>query len=149
MEQFCVDFLERLQALHHDFIQTFEGLPAEALDWVPGDQMNSFCVLVVHTAGSARWWIGISLGNPPERNRDAEFQAKGLSAAELKERFAAVEAYARSSLENFSLDQLAVEYPVPNSNRRITAAWGLLHVMEHTGLHLGHAQITRQLWERR
>lgn len=149
MEQFCIDFLERLQALHHDFIETFEDLPADALDWIPGDEMNSFCVLVVHTTGSARWWIGIALGDPPDRNRDLEFQAKGLSAAALKERFAAVEAYAHSVLEGFSVADLGIERAVPNSDRRISAAWGLLHTMEHTGLHLGHAQITRQLWERR
>jgi hypothetical protein len=149
MEKFCVEILERLQDLHEDFIETFEGVPAEALDWVPGDEMNSLCVLVVHTTGSGRWWIGIALGDPPERDRDAEFQAKGLSFDQLKERFAAVEAYARRGLEGFSLDRLAVEYQVPNQDRRISAAWGLLHMLEHTGIHLGHAQITRQLWERR
>ena len=149
MEQFCVDFLERLHDLHHEFIETFEGLPAEALDWIPGDEMNSLCVLVVHTTGSTQWWIGIALGDPPERNRDLEFQAKGLSAAELKDRFAAVEANACSGLERFALADLAVVYPVPNRDRRISAAWGLLHALEHIGIHLGHAQITRQLWERR
>jgi hypothetical protein len=26
-------------------------------------------------------------------------------------------------------------------------AWSLLHALEHTALHLGHMQLTRQLWE--
>jgi hypothetical protein len=152
VEQFCVDYLERLQDLHHDFIATFEDLPAEALDWVPDDDMNSFCVLVVHTTGSARFWIGTALGDPPNRNRDLEFQARGLSIAELKGRFAALEAYVRDVLESRTLADLAVTHSVPNRDRevrRVSAGWALLHALEHTGLHLGHAQITRQLWEQR
>jgi hypothetical protein len=150
VEQFCVDYLERLQDLHHDFIATFEDLPAEALDWVPGADMNSFCVLVVHTTGSTRWWLGIALGDPPDRNRDLEFQAKGLSAAELKARFATLEDYTRGALERFSLADLAESHPVPNrGGDHVSSAWALLHALKHSGLHLGHAQITRQLWERR
>src|SRR5690606_2196509 len=97
------EYLEVLKTLHRDFIKTFEGLPDEALDWIPGEDMNSLCVLVVHTTGSTRWWIGIALGDPPERNRDLEFQAKGLSVAELQARFATLEDYAQNGLERFSL----------------------------------------------
>ncbi len=28
----------------------------------------------------------------------------------------------------------------------MTARWGILHVIDHTALHLGHMQITYQLW---
>lgn len=28
-----------------------------------------------------------------------------------------------------------------------TVAWRLAHALEHTALHLGHMEITRQLWE--
>ena len=54
MEALFADFLERLHVLDQEFIASFDGLPAEALDWVPGEDMNSFCALVVHTTGSAR-----------------------------------------------------------------------------------------------
>jgi hypothetical protein len=27
--------------------------------------------------------------------------------------------------------------------------WALCHILKHTALHLGHLQITRQLWEQR
>jgi hypothetical protein len=149
MEQFCIDYLERLQDLIHDFTATFEDLPAEAIDWIPGDDMNSFCVLVVHTTGSARFWIGVALGDPPNRNRDLEFQAKGLTVADLKRRFAALEEYVRGALEHFNLAELAVSRSIPNRGEQVTTAYGLLHALEHTGIHLGHAQITRQLWEQR
>ena len=149
MEPLFADYFERLQALHRDFIATFEGLPAEALDWIPGDQMNSFCILVVHTTGSARFWIGdVALGEPSNRNRDAEFQAKDLSAAELQARFATLEDYVRGGLERLAFADLAMIHPA-GRERQVSAGWGLLHALEHTGLHLGHAQITRQLWQQR
>jgi uncharacterized damage-inducible protein DinB len=150
MEPFCATYIELLQDLHRQFIATFEGLPAEALDWQPGADMNSLCVLVVHTTGSARFWIGIALGEQPERNRDLEFQAKGLSAAELKARFTALEEYVSGALENFNPADFGRMNPVPNrGDYQVSTAYGLLHALEHTGLHLGHAQITRQLWGQR
>ena len=150
MEPFCTEYLEVLKTLHRDFIKAFDGLPDEALDWIPGEEMNSLCVLVVHTTGSTRWWIGIALGDPPERNRDLEFQANGLRVAELQARFATLEEYAQNGLERFSLADMATTHSVPNrGDWRVSSAWALLHALEHIGLHLGHAQITRQLWEQR
>lgn len=146
MEQFFVDFLERLQDLHKDFIATFEDLPAEALDWVPGADMNSFCAQVVHTTGSARFWIGdVGLGESSNRDRDAEFRAKGLSVDELKARFAAVEEYARGACERLTFADFGTVRELPRG-RQETVGWALLHALEHTGIHVGHAQITRQLW---
>ncbi len=150
MEQFFVDYLERLKILDRDFIAAFDDLPAEALDWVPGADMNSFVVLVVHTTGSARFWIGdAALGDPSNRNRAAEFQAKGLSHDELKAHFAALEAYTQTALERLALADLAATGATSFDGEAVTKGWALLHALEHTGLHLGHAQITRQLWEQR
>jgi hypothetical protein len=89
MEAFFEDYLERLQELNADFIKTFDDLSDQALDWVPGAEMNSLCVLVVHTTAATRFWIGdIGLGESSNRVRDEEFKARGLSKAELKTRFA-------------------------------------------------------------
>ena len=150
MDPFFADYLQRLQDLDRDFIASFDGLPAEALDWVPGQEMNSFCVLVVHTTGSARFWIGdIGLGEPSNRNRDAEFQSKGLSAVELKACFATLEQYVGDALERLSPADLTVVRKAPYRDEPVSVGWALLHALEHTGLHLGHAQITRQLWDQR
>ena len=32
-------------------------------------------------------------------------------------------------------------------DRKVTVRWAILHVIEHTATHLGHIQLTRQLWE--
>ncbi|MEP7290820.1 MAG: DinB family protein [Chloroflexota bacterium] len=150
MEAFFTDYFDRLQDLNRDFIEAFDGLPDQALDWTPGAEMNSFCVLVVHTTASARYWIGDgALGEPSNRVRATEFEARGLSGTELKARFAALEDYVRGALERISFADLAVVKSARYHDTPITGGWALLHALEHTGMHLGHAQITRQLWDQR
>ncbi len=154
MERFFEDYFERLQTLHRDFIATFKDLPAEALDWKPAADMNSFCVLVVHTTAASRFWVGDAvLGESSNRNRPAEFQASGLTDDELKARFGTLEAYVRSGLERLTVADLDVirslHHPGLGRMIDVTRGGALLQALDHTGLHLGHAQITRQLWERR
>jgi len=31
-------------------------------------------------------------------------------------------------------------------DRMVSVRWGILHVIDHTSLHLGHMQMTYQLW---
>lgn len=149
MEAFFEDYLTVLHTLNREFIATFDTLPAEALDWIPGADMNSFCVLVVHTTASARFWIGdITLGESSNRNRDSEFKAKGLSREQLIARFTDLEAYVSTALGRITpADLTGIHAASPD--RQVTGNWALLHALEHTGLHLGHAQITRQLWDQR
>ena len=153
MDQFFVDYLERLQTLDKDFVASFDGLPAEALDWIPGEEMNSFVILVVHTTAAARYWIGdVPLGEPSGRQRSEEFKAQGLSSDELKARFATLETYVAGALERLNVADLGktIRYNHPmNGAQETTIGSALLHALDHTALHLGHAQITRQLWEQR
>lgn len=148
MDTFFIEYLERLENLHNDFRQAIQDLPAEAVDWVPGSEMNSVAVLLAHTAGSLRYWIGdIALGDPAGRDRESEFRTHGLSGAELMGRLDAVIDYARGALPRLRLEDLEKERAV--TNRKVTCAWALLHALEHGSLHLGHIQLTTQLWRQK
>lgn len=150
MEQFFADYFQQLQNLHQEFIAAFDGLPVEALDWAVGQDINSICVLVVHTTGATRFWVGdVAMGESSNRNRGAEFEARGLSVAELAARFAVVEEYVRGALQRLTLADLATIQPVPGRNQESSIGAALLHALEHTGLHVGHAQLMRQLWQQR
>lgn len=152
MEAFFADYFERLQIMNGEFIRTFADLPAEALDWVPGTEMNSLCVLVVHTTGATRFWIGdAALGDPSNRVRAEEFTASGLSHDELKARFTALEDYTRGALEPLTLADLAATHVIirEGKEKEVVTDWALLHAITHLSVHLGHAQMTRQLWEQR
>ena len=147
MERFAQDFLTVLITLHTDIEHAIADLPVEALDWVPGPEMNSIAVLVVHTLGAERWLLGdVLAGEPSNRDRDAEFRTSGLDAAALTERLAQATAYACHALEPLLCTDLDAPRVHPRDGREITVAWTLAHALDHTGQHLGHIQITRQFW---
>lgn len=150
MHPVFVAYLDRLRSLHSDAQELLTGLPDGALDWVPGPGMNSIAVLVVHLAGAERYWIGdVAAGEPSGRNRAAEFLSRSLSVEELRERLAACSAYAGQVLGRMKVDDLATLCTSPRDGRTFSTGWALLHALEHTALHLGHIQLTAQLWARR
>src|SRR5512143_3901568 len=104
MHRLFEEILERLHVLHADVEKILGALPPEALDWNPGTDMNSLCVLIVHLIGAERYWIGdVMMSDPSNRNRDAEFQARGLDAAVLKQRLNALETYVKATLGTLDL----------------------------------------------
>jgi len=152
MHTFLQDYLERLTDLHQGILDSIDDLPSEALDWTPlretnGD-MNSINVLVTHLCGAERYWVGdVALSDPSERVRTTEFEVRGMNAEILAEKIFAATAYARSAMEKLDIEDLALEKIRLRDGRPVTAGWALLHALEHTALHLGHIQITRQLWD--
>jgi diamine N-acetyltransferase len=147
MQPFFSDLFSRLQELHQEMAQAIAGLPQDAVDWVPSEEMNSLAVLVAHTAGAERYWIGDVAGRQPSgRDRDAEFRVEGLDAAALLRRLAEAEACAREVLETLALADLEAQRASPRDERQVTVGVALAHALEHTGTHLGHVQIVRQMW---
>jgi uncharacterized damage-inducible protein DinB len=146
---FFDDLYDRFHEIHTDLVKAVEGLPPEALDWTPDPGANSINVLVVHLTGAERYWIGLALHSPPERDRESEFQAHGLSAEELKMRLTSSDDDTRQALMRLSLPELETVCTSPRDDRTFTAGWCLLHALEHSALHLGHVQVTRQLWEQK
>ncbi len=144
------DYLNLLKALHDQFGRVIEGLPQAALDWSPGPDMNSVGVLIVHAAGAERYLIGDVVGRDPSgRDRDAEFRTRGSDAATLSARLAAALEHSRVVLEHLTPPDLEAQRVMPRDGKQVTVAWALGHALDHAALHLGHAQIVRQLWDRR
>jgi uncharacterized damage-inducible protein DinB len=150
MEIFFNAYLDCLEKLHAGFAQALDGLPSDALDWCPGPEMNSITRLVVHTAGAERYWIGDVAGKDPSgRERSAEFRAQGLDASALHSRMAAALEHSRGVLEKLRLADLNSLHVSTRDGQMVAVGWALAHALEHTALHLGHIQITRQLWEQK
>ena len=148
MQKFFTDYMNLLQDCHNGILQAIEGLPSEALDWIPGPDMNSITVLVFHLTGAARFWIGdIATQEPSNRDRAAEFRVQGAGMDVLKKRLSDNLEYARSVLDKLSLQDLEATRVRHSDGREFTVAWALLHALEHATSHLGQIQITRQLWE--
>jgi hypothetical protein len=128
-------------------------LPDDALNEVLTIQpTNTLFQLGTHIAGSARYWAITNTGGTDfHRDRDAEFMAVGNSAdllANLDELIRQIGDHVRGlsaeqlnracSLRTASFSFWEGHEPLPQRH-------ALLHALEHTGLHLGHIQITRQI----
>jgi uncharacterized damage-inducible protein DinB len=162
MKTFFLDYLNRFEALHMDVEKALEGLPQAGLDWAPGLGMNSIAVLIVHLTGAERYWIGdVASGDPSGRVREAEFETRGIRAQELKHRLSVSREYIRRRLEVLTVEDLDETRLSPQAetqaNPRVfvpdqekySIGYCLLHAMEHTALHTGQIEITRQLWHLR
>lgn len=150
MEAFFSDYLKSIESLFADFADLLEGLPQEALDWRPGEDTSSLAVLAVHTAGSTRYRLGeVCLGEPPTRDRPAEFRTADMDAAALQAHLRATVEHARISLAQLSMDDLPRIRPMPGRGMEVSIAEALLQALEHGSQHLGHAQLTLQMWQQR
>jgi uncharacterized damage-inducible protein DinB len=148
MEKFFEEYLALLDSCHNGILGALEGLPVEALDWSPGPEMNSLSVLVFHTTGSERYWIGdVAMDEFSNRDRAAEFAVRAVTQEVLKKRLDDASAYAREALGRLSLEDLEGSRMDKSHDRTVTVAWALLHALEHASVHLGHIQLTRDLWK--
>ena len=130
-------------------LETIAGLDDDAVNWkppVPGG--NSLLVLVTHALASAEEHIvGIAAGKTVVRNRDAEFVVTGGSghlaarAAEVRRRIDDALAALEGRLDE-ERDPPVGKWPAP----RGTARDRLIHSISHTAEHVGHAQMTRDLY---
>jgi hypothetical protein len=140
----------RFHDLHADVLKELDALPAEALDWKPGADTNSVSVIVVHFTGAERFLIGdVIMQDPSNRNREAEFLVKGMSKEDLVLRLNTTEAYLRLALEKLALPDLEATRLHPRHGTQVSVSWALLHALEHAATHVGHIQLTAQMWRER
>jgi len=143
-------YLQRIEDLRRQVSELIADLPAEALNWRPtpttGDHItNSLAVLAAHIAGAEHFWIAeVVGGRPPTRDRDAEFATQTGDASGLCH---LLEQTGAETAEVFSaLSAVDLEGMREARGRTVSVRWSILHVIDHTALHLGHMQITYQLW---
>ena len=145
------NYLSFLNDLRSQVKTLLEGLPKEALDWRPLDGQgelatNSLAVMTIHLAGSEAFWIKEIIGRQPiQRDRDAEFVAKGLGFSELAAKLEAGVKDSTAILSSLAPAQL--EETRKFRDRIVTVRWAILHIIEHFAMHVGHMQLTRQLWQ--
>jgi uncharacterized damage-inducible protein DinB len=144
------NYLERIEDLRSQISGLIAELPAEALNWRPIEgkddhATNSPAVLATHIAGAEHFWIAEVVGNRPEtRDRDAEFATVATNAAEIIQ---LLKRNAPETGEVFStLDESELNGTRLTRGRTVPVRWCILHVIDHTSLHLGHMQITYQIW---
>lgn len=144
------NYLTRIEDLRGQIASLITDLPAQALNWLPVEQsddhaMNSLAVLASHTAGAEQFWIHETIGGlPTTRVRDQEFATQVPDATALLEKLTTTGATTRRILTE--LDPAELDATRTVRDRTVPVRWGIVHIIDHTALHLGHMQITVQLW---
>ena len=144
-------YLEWIETLRGQVGQIVANLPPEALNWRPitdGDDhaTNSLAVLAAHVAGAEHHWIYEVVGQQAAtRDRPSEFVTTAVNAGELAAKLAKNGAETRQIMATLTADSL--DESRSRHNHTFTVRWCMMHVIEHTALHLGHMQLTHQLWQ--
>ena len=148
MKPFYADYLNNLEELHQEILHAINGHPQDAFDWTPFTGSNSLSILIIHLSDAERYWFSdVVSGVPSGRDRDSEFKVKNLKPGVLTARLHESWSYGAQVLENLDLNDLETKRRSSRNDRDVSVTWALEHALKHTAVHLGHIQITRQLWE--
>jgi uncharacterized damage-inducible protein DinB len=114
-----------------------EALTDEQLWWRANDKSNSVANLLIHLAGSNRYFFEHVIGGAPDhRNRDAEFAARGgQNKASLQQLWSESVASTERALNG--LDPARMTEQTDRTGKTTTFAQILLHVSHHNAVHLG------------
>jgi uncharacterized damage-inducible protein DinB len=139
LERIARDAMSQFQDMTYDDLNRPLDLP----------ESNTLFALATHLVSSGEYWTLVRVGRHTIlRDRSAEFYATGC-AEDLMMRYERWIQAVHALLDVFPEERLseAIEPMVNHSAIRSTTyniLEALLHAVEHSALHLGHIQLTRQ-----
>jgi len=145
-----------IERIARDIVAKIENLPDEVLNRpMPVPDANTIYALATHTVGMGEFWVlALVGGRTIARNRAAEFRAQGSGPA-LLVRYQQWIDDVHTVLDDLPASALD-EQAEPPAEFRMTGGLGaetltrrdcLLHVVEHSATHLGHIQLTCDLFQ--
>lgn len=147
-------FAEVLDRTGRAVIAQLDGLPDAMLNRpLPVGETNTLFALGTHLVGAGEFWVlALVGGRAVSRDRLAEFQATG-HGPDLITRYERWLMAVHDVLDNLPDEAMSrfadppMEYRGTGglADRQLTVRDCLLHAVEHSALHLGHIQITRQV----
>lgn len=141
-----VDFFQR--ALRH-LSTRIEDLDDEVLAWRPAPDTTPISNIVLHVLGSTAGGFMLAVGEPRERDREAEFTTAPLPAAELVARIRDLERALEAYRDRLTVGDLVAVRPRPARGQMFTGLQVLLNGYGHLTEHLAQIELTRQLAEHR
>ncbi|MHB8645792.1 MAG: DinB family protein [Thermomicrobiales bacterium] len=137
------------------FANVVDGLSPEALAWRPGDEAtNSIAQIVRHVVAWQPWYLGVALGDPVplddetlNRKQVDSLDNSSTTVAALHALVETTRAQTAAALDRMrALDPNEAISPYGDPEPR---AFYLSGAIDHAAEHIGHAELTRQLWEQR
>lgn len=151
MEAEIQGYITEFNILRTEIRDAVRGLNNEGANWHPlPEGTNSIYAILTHLMGADQFWaLQVIGGKKIQRDRESEFRAYG-NFSELLTRWDKHWTEMESMLGKINHSQLLEVRSVPNRPEHkdgVTAQWAILHLISHYALHLGHIQLTRQLWD--
>ena len=107
---------------------------------------NTSGTLALHAAGNLLHFIGAVFGDTGyQRDRDAEFQRRDVSRAELQRSLRDAVDVVERTLPGITEAQLEDWYPIPVAGQRIRSGEFLMHLAVHLAYHLGQIDYHRRV----
>lgn len=143
-----------LDAVHTSLLRDIDGFAAQvhafpddhSLWTLPKGVPNSTGTLALHICGNLRHFIGAVLGATGYvRDRDAEFATRDRPRAELEMLLAITRDEVGRTLESLTEATLPLILPVAVGGIKPPTSRFLVHLVAHTGYHLGQADYHRRV----
>ena len=107
---------------------------------------NSGGNLALHLVGNLKHFIGAVLGGTGYvRDRDAEFNSRSVSRAQLIAAVDETTAIVSTTLAKLTGDELAATYPIDVFGQPMTTEYFIIHLATHFNYHLGQINYHRRL----
>jgi hypothetical protein len=124
-----------------------EAYPTEAQIWEAHPALpNTAGTLALHAAGNLLHFIGAILGGTGYvRDRDAEFNRRGVGRDELLAGLRTAREVVTTALPAVPASRLDEWYPLPVASRRVRTGEFLVHLTTHLAYHVGQVDYHRRI----
>ncbi len=136
------------------YTKVIESLPEEALNWQPGNEMNSVAQIVRHVYEGLPWFLGMATDDTPPVDREVMPQRHLHSLRNdpaTKEELQGIIAAAMTKKDDLlaKVDEMDLSEEICPFGRPRQRFFFVGLTVDHAAEHLGHIELTRQLWEQR
>jgi hypothetical protein len=138
-----------LHQVHNQLRDELNGLDVNALNWVPTTGANSISTVITHLVGSEAETLRCVAGLTCERDREAEFVAKELTMGQVLDLIDGADDLITAVTPRIDPDRLRPVFALPTlpaEEVRSGLTW-LVGNYGHAREHLGHIQLTKQLYQ--
>jgi len=146
MQPMIATVQQMVEILHERWGRIVDAIPEEGLNWQPdAPETNSIAQLVRHTMAVQTMLLARGLGDDVQHDHAISLRNDAATAAELHAVLDQANAKKNELLSR--LDAIDLGEVLPHSRLgQVMRAWYVLHVLDHGGEHVGHAQLATQLY---
>jgi len=136
--------------VHEQLRDELRGLDHRGLHWAPAPGANSIATIVTHLVGSEAETLRCVAGVASSRDREAEFAGEAVTMGAVAALLDAADDLLGELEPCVDPDRLDAAFPLPTlpaDEARPGLSW-LVGNYGHAREHVGHVQLTRQLYGR-